>query len=155
MYFKCNSFNFLSLSFEVTISPTLTPWFSNPMSFINTMKSSNPSRVPWGPPPGRLFTLEVFPLYLTIISLSLRNPITTFSSQPGTPMSLNLVTNTWWFCSDLRQVMRHCSTLVRDFVFLNFVVFRFSELYLLEYRFVNQITEPIGFLKHSALICSR
>ena len=67
------------------------------MSFIKTIKSRSPSKVPWGPPHGRLLWDEVAPLNRTTMVLSFRNAITILSNQAGTPMSDSLVIRILWF----------------------------------------------------------
>ena len=44
----------------------------------------------------QILVFEVPPLYLSTISLSVRNPITIFRSQPGTPISLRIVITILW-----------------------------------------------------------
>ena len=64
--------------------------------------------VPCGPPPGMAFLEEEHHLYLSISSLSSRNPIIIFSSQPGTSISLKIVIDSVKGLGEINQGSYNC-----------------------------------------------
>ena len=91
-YFMCMAaIGVLFFIFPVIFEPIFFSRCENPAPLISMRKMNNPNLVPWGPPPGRGCLVELHPLCLTIMSLSVRNPATILSSHPGTPISLSRV----------------------------------------------------------------